>query len=285
MKVPEDRYVDVRSVSTRYWMAGEGSPVLLLHGITNSVEDWLLNFHQLAENHRVYAVDLIGHGKTGKPLSASYHIKDLAGFITAFMDQLAIKPADMIGHSLGGWITLYIGIHHPSYVHKIVLVSSAGLAKESPLEIRLLTLPILGELLGKMFLGADFDKYLEMQRENWPDPDVATDEMIRLRYEATRWDEIGKTVLKTFRSLANFLGTKESEYLPILEGLPTIKKPMLAVWGRQDQLVPIAHAQIIADRCPGAQIEIFDDCGHDAMVEKPGQFNQLVLKFLEGIKE
>ena len=83
MKVPEDRYVDVGSVSTRYWMAGEGSPVLLLHGITNSVEDWLLNFHQLAENHRVYAVDLIGHGKTGKPLSASYHIKDLAGFITA----------------------------------------------------------------------------------------------------------------------------------------------------------------------------------------------------------
>ena len=106
MNIPQDRYIHVGSVNTRYWMAGEGRPVLLLHGITNSVEDWLLNFNELAESCRVYAVDLIGHGKTDKPLSASYHIKDLALFITRFLDTIDVKPADIIGHSLGGWIAL-----------------------------------------------------------------------------------------------------------------------------------------------------------------------------------
>jgi pimeloyl-ACP methyl ester carboxylesterase len=280
MNIPEDRYIQVGTVNTRYWVAGEGHPVLLLHGFTNSVEDWLLNFNELAAHYRVYAVDLIGHGKTDKPLSASYHIDDLASFITRFMDAVDVKQADLIGHSLGGWICLWTAIQNPAYVKKIVLVDSAGLTKENPIEIRLMSIPGLGEFLSAMVLGADFEKYLAMQRKNWPDSETASDEMIRLKYEATKWEAIGKTALKTLRSIMNFFGTKDREYLPVLEGLPAIKNPMLVVWGRQDKLAPVANTQIIADRCPQAQIEIFDNCGHDAMVEKPGMFNQLVLEFL-----
>jgi pimeloyl-ACP methyl ester carboxylesterase len=280
MNIPEDRYIQVGAVNTRYWVAGEGHPVLLLHGFTNSVEDWLLNFNELAAHYRVYAVDLIGHGKTDKPLSASYHIDDLASFITRFMNAVDVKQADLIGHSLGGWICLWIAIHHPVYVKKIVLVDSAGLTKENPIEIRLMSIPGLGEFLSAMVLGADFEKYLAMQRKNWPDSETASDEMILLKYEATKWEAIGKTALKTLRSIMNFFGTKDREYLPVIEGLPAIKNPMLVVWGRQDKLAPVANTQIIGDRCPQAQIEIFDNCGHDAMVEKPGMFNQLVLEFL-----
>ena len=83
-----------------------------------------------------------------------------------------------------------------------------------------------------------------------------------------------------FPPLANISGTKESAYLPVVEGLSSIKKPILVVWGRQDKLAPVAWTRIIADSCPQAMVEIFDDCGHDAMVEKPDKFNTLVLGFL-----
>ena len=72
MYAPSDRMVKVGSVNTRYWMEGEGPPVILIHGLSNCMEDWLLNFEALAQNHRVYALDLIGHGRTDKPLSNPY---------------------------------------------------------------------------------------------------------------------------------------------------------------------------------------------------------------------
>ncbi len=166
MKIPEDRYIKVGTVNTRYWMAGEGPPVILLHGVTNSVEDWLLNFHMLAENYRVYAVDFMGHGKTDKPLSASYHVKDLARFIAAFMDALQVEKAHLIGHSLGGMISFYLAMDFSAYVEKLVVVSSAGLSKWLPMFMRLITMPLVGELLGAMMANQDFDKHLEAQRKN-----------------------------------------------------------------------------------------------------------------------
>ena len=282
MNIPEDQYIKVGSVNTRYWMAGEGSTLLLLHGITNSVEDWLLNFNVLAGRYRVVAVDLIGHGKTDKPLTASYHIEELGRFIISFIDALELKPVDIIGHSLGGWIALIIAIKHPDYVNRLVLIDSAGLGKETPTIIRLLTLPGLGEFLAANLIKMDFNKFLEIQRENWPDAEMATDEMIKLKYEATRKIEHKKTILKTFRALANIFGTKESAYLPVVEGLTSIKHPILVVWGRRDTISPVAWTHRIANACPQAQIEIFDGCGHDAMVEAPNEFNRLVLGFLKG---
>ena len=281
MNIPEDQYIKVGRVNTRYWKVGKGAPVLLIHGITNSVEDWLLNIPALAERYCVYAVDLVGHGKTDKPLNISYHLKDLANFIQEFIQAVDIPPANLIGHSLGGWIALRIAIDQPALIQKLVLVASAGLGKETPLEIRLITVPGVGEFLGKRVLDIAFEQYLARQRENWPDATTATVQMIRLKYDATRWSNISPTVLKTFRTLANVLGTKDREYLPIVGNLASIQSPLLVIWGQQDKIVPVAWTQKLSKSCPQAQIEIFDHCGHDAMVEHPRQFNQLVLEFLE----
>ena len=98
--------IKIGTVNTRYWMEGEGSPVIFIHGISRSIEDWLLNFKVISGQHRVFALDLIGHGRTDKPLSASYKITDLAQFIKDFMDALNIKCANLVGHSLGGAISL-----------------------------------------------------------------------------------------------------------------------------------------------------------------------------------
>lgn len=281
MIVPKDRYVQVGSVNTRYWHAGQGAPVLLLHGLSNSIEDWLLNFYALAENYNVYAVDCLGHGKTDKPLDASYRFADLARFIKDFMDAIHLEKAHIIGHSMGGVLALNLVLGFPNCVDKIVLVDSPGLAKEAVLVLRLMALPGVGELLGALLLQGDFEKYRKFQRQSWPDQERVPDELIELRYQVNRWELVKKTYFKTLRANGNFWGMKESAYAPVVRGLPSIRNPILVVWGREDVLVPVSQADIIVKNAPHARLEIFDGCGHDPMVEDAERFNRSVLAFLQ----
>ena len=281
MYIPTDRMVKVGDVNTRYWMEGEGTPVILIHGLSNCVEDWLLNFKALAEHHQVYALDLLGHGKTGKPLSASYTISDLSRFVIDFMNAVEIKRAHIIGHSLGGAIALTIAIHYPAYLNKLVLVDSAGLGQECSNVLRLASVPGFGEVLAALVMGGSLEKRISMQRKSWPDPEIVPDEMIQLKYDATFWADISKTYFKTLRAFCNVRGVKKSIFMPITESLPSLETPILVVWGEQDDMLPVSQAQIVKDKAPHAQIEIFENCNHDPMIVNPQRFNQVTLTFLE----
>jgi 4,5:9,10-diseco-3-hydroxy-5,9,17-trioxoandrosta-1(10),2-diene-4-oate hydrolase len=272
--------IKVGTIKTRYWMEGEGYPVILIHGISNSIEDWLLNFEDIAEQYQVYALDLIGHGRTDKPLSASYGIQDLARFVVDFMDTMNIGCAHIVGHSLGGAIALTMAIHYPSYVNKLVLVDSGGLGQECSIVLRLVSLPGLGELLGTLFMQGSLEKRISMQRESWPDAEIVPDEMIRLKYDATLWQDISKSYFKTLRAITNFWGLRKSVYMPILQHLPSLANPVLVVWGEQDNMLPVSQTQIVKDKVPHARVEIFENCKHDPMVVNPQRFNHLILKFL-----
>jgi len=279
MYIPTDRMIEVGTVNTRYWMEGEGSPVILIHGLSNSIEDWLLNFKVIAGQHRVYALDLIGHGKTDKPLSASYQLPDLARFIKDFMDALNIKSAHLVGHSLGGAIALSVALNYLSYVNKLVLVDSAGLAQECSIVLRLVSVPGLGEFLGVVGLQGDLKKRMALQRKSWPDPEIVPEDMIQLKSAATLWQDISKTYFKTLRSFANVWGQKKNVFATIVQGLPSLINPVLVVWGEQDDLLPVSQAQIVKNNVPHARVEIFENCKHDPMVANPQRFNQLVLDF------
>lgn len=280
MYAPSDRMVKVGSVNTRYWMEGEGAPVILIHGISNCMEDWLLNFEALAQNHRVYALDLIGHGRTDKPLSNPYRFTDFARFVKEFMDALQIKRAHLVGHSLGGAVALLVALNYPSYVNRLVLVDSAGVARQISVVLRLLSIPGLGELLGSMALGGDQEKRVAFRRQSWPDPAVVPDEMILRKLAAVPWQEIRRSYFKALRASMNILGTKKSAYLPIRQGLASLPNPTLVIWGEQDDLIPVSQAQILKDNLPDARVVIFENSKHDPMVTEPQRFNRLVGDFL-----
>jgi pimeloyl-ACP methyl ester carboxylesterase len=280
MQVPLDRWVDVGGIRTRYWLEGAGSPVVLIHGLSNSVEHWLLNINALAAEHAVYALDLLGHGRTDKPLSRSYDLAHLARFVIDFMDSLGIEGADLIGHSLGGAVALVIAETCPERVHRLVLADSAGLARDLGIVLRLVSVPGVGEVLTRIVLQGDFPKQLKRQRAIWPDPQVVPEEMIRLRYEATRWEDIGKTYFKTLRASINFRGMRTTALQPIVDGLRSLHLPVLVVWGGQDDLVPSRHAQIVRSQVADARVEIFEGAGHDPMVVTPERFNRVTMQFL-----
>jgi 4,5:9,10-diseco-3-hydroxy-5,9,17-trioxoandrosta-1(10),2-diene-4-oate hydrolase len=107
MQPPEERYIKIGEINTRYWMAGDTGPqVLLIHGVGRFLEEWMLSFDALAAHNRVYALDLPGHGRTDKPLSASYRLVDLARFVNDFINRCRLLTGWLIlpGLSMISWV-------------------------------------------------------------------------------------------------------------------------------------------------------------------------------------
>jgi 4,5:9,10-diseco-3-hydroxy-5,9,17-trioxoandrosta-1(10),2-diene-4-oate hydrolase len=274
----EVQYSKIGQVNTRFWKLGkEGSTVLLIHGIGGSLEDWILNADALAKNHRVYALDLVGYGHSDKP-SASYSFSYMAQFVKDFMEEESIDSACLIGHSLGGGISLQFSIQFPSKVEKLVLVGSAGLGQQVTLLLRVLTLPIIGKLLARPSRKGTAN----FLKECLHDPALVTDELVDFGYSLASLPGAQDALLSTVRTLGNIRGMRKDVLRPIADNLSAITVPTLIFWGQQDRILPVAHAQVAKDKIPDTQLEIFDPCGHFPQLERPEEFNSIVLKFLAG---
>ena len=277
MQAPEDHYIKIGEINTRYWTAGDTGPnVVLIHGVGRFLEEWLPSFDAIAAHCRVYALDLPGHGHTDKPLSASYRLADLAGFINDFMGALDISPAHVVSHSLGGGIALQLTLQFPEAVDKLVLVCSAGLGKEVTLVLRIATVPMLGEILTRPSLNGT----RRLLKEFVKDPAFLTDDFVDLSYRMAALPGAQQAVLKTLRSAGNLFGQYDDTYRPIVDNLGSIESPVLIIWGRQDRVLPVAHGQAAVTRLPNARLEILEDCGHLPMLEQTQRFNESILDFL-----
>jgi 4,5:9,10-diseco-3-hydroxy-5,9,17-trioxoandrosta-1(10),2-diene-4-oate hydrolase len=273
MQPPEERYIKIGEINTRYWMAGDTGPqVLLIHGVGRFLEEWMLSFDALAAHNRVYALDLPGHGRTDKPLSASYRLVDLARFVNDFMGALDISQAHIVGHSMGGGIALQLTLQFPEAVDKLVLVCSAGLGKEATLVLRITAVPLLGEILTRPSLNGT----RRLLKEFVKDPAFLTDDFVDLSYRMAALPGAQQAVLKTLRSAGNLFGQYDDTYRPIVDNLESIQCPVLLVWGRQDRVLPVAHGQAAVSGLPN----VLEDCGHLPMLEQTQKFNESILDFL-----
>ena len=193
------------------------------------------------------------------------------------MATLEIEQAHVVGHSLGGAIGTRLALVHPTVVDKLVLVGSAGLGKEAIMALRIMSLPFVGEMLSRPSRSgsANLAKLVVY------DPSVMTDELIERSYQMSLLPGMQKSFLRTLRANGNLFGQRKSMVEPNVQGLPSLAKPVLVVWGRQDQVIPVAHAEVAAKGLPDVRVQIFDDCGHLPMLEHTQSFNELLLEFLE----
>lgn len=143
----ESRWVRVGGINTHYVVAGEGSPLILLHGGANDWSDWKSNIGSLSQCYRVYAPDLVGYGLSDRP-EVDYSMDYFVDFLSNFTQALELKRASLAGYSLGGGIALGFALRFPSRVEKLVLVDSTGLGKDiSPLGR---FVGILGTVIGRL---------------------------------------------------------------------------------------------------------------------------------------
>jgi 4,5:9,10-diseco-3-hydroxy-5,9,17-trioxoandrosta-1(10),2-diene-4-oate hydrolase len=275
-RLPDDKYVDVGEVRTRYWTLGnEGPPLVLIHGIGASMESWAANIRPLAKTHRVYALDLVGFGSSGKP-TAPYTLSFLAQFVADFMRGQDIAQASIIGHSLGGGVALKLAIEHAEKVDRLVLVGSAGLGREGHIFFRLGSLPLVGEYLTR----PSRERTAQFLEEMVYDPGMVTEELVDLHYDLMSRPGAQEAYLSTVRSIATVFGTRRAVLRSIVDNLDRITAPTLVVWGEQDEILPVAHAHVAAEAIPNARLHIFQECGHFVQMEKVEAFNALVSQFL-----
>jgi len=280
MLVPTEHYIKIGSINTRYWADGEGSPVVLVHGLGGSATGWLTSFGALSSQHRVYALDLVGHGRTDRSDSTRYELADLTEFVCQFMAELEIERAHIVGHSMGGAIAMRLAIDHPPRTQKLVLVDTPGLGKEIAFFMRVMSIPVIGELLASQAYTPDVKKFGENLRSSAKNAAYITDELVENLYMVEQAPTQYKTTLKIVRTGANWMGQKSSFYKSIIEQLPAITNPTLMIWGRQDDVVPLKHGELAVKRLPNARLEVIERCGHVPMFDQPEVFNGLVLEFL-----
>ena len=278
IKMPQDRYIKISNVNTRYWAEGnKGSNVILIHGLGASADIWMHNISAIASGYRVYAPDLVGFGRSDKP-DVKYSPSYMSTFINDFMTALDIKDACLIGQSLGGGIALVNQLHFPGMVQKLVLVDSAGLGRDMPLVMRLATVPVMGELmLMPSRAGMAF-----VLRHLVYDPSVITDKLIDIHFDINFNRGGAKTVLNVLRACATIHGARPDVLDSVMQHLDNIKIPTLIIWGREDRLFPVMHACFAKEKMPDSYLYIFDRCGHMPNFERPEEFNTVVLNFLAG---
>ena len=273
---PTEEYINVNGIRTRYWTAGDKGPALLLiHGFGASVEIWQHNIEPLAKFYKVYAIDLVGFGRTEKhegPYTPSF----MVDFINDALTVLNLEKVTLIGLSMGGGLSILYTLRFPHKVDKLVLVDSAGLGKEVIFSMRLMSLPFLGEFVTKPSrkMAYLFFKPAVLN------PNQLKGQFTDIYYELFSLPGAQTAMLKVIRSGCNIFGIKKDVLNETLMNLHRITSPTLIIWGRQDAILPLKQAYYAKEKISNSKLHIIEQCGHMPNFEKPDEFNQVVLDFL-----
>jgi pimeloyl-ACP methyl ester carboxylesterase len=257
----ESRSITVSGYRVHYFAMGpsSGPAVVLVHGLGGRAEDWQnLAPYLTRAGFRVYLPDLVGYGQSEKPQGFSYSIPEEAGLVVGFLDALALKQVDLGGWSMGGWIVQRVAVEHPERIRKLMLFDSAGLTVKPDWNTDLFT-PVNAAQLSQL------DELLMPQPPKVPGF-VATD-ILRISKQ-NAW--------VVHRALASMLtGRDATDRL-----LPSLKIPVLIVWGAVDRITPVSEGETMHKLISGSQLEVIPGCGHLAPSQCAAQVLPYVVAFL-----
>ncbi|MDX6657037.1 MAG: hypothetical protein QOH62_1830 [Solirubrobacteraceae bacterium] len=253
--------------------AGTGPAVVTLHGLGATKASFLPTVAALAPQFRVIAVDLPGFGDSDKPVGAPYDARYFAEAAVELLDALGLDRAHVVGNSLGGRVALELGLRAPERVGRLALLApSMAWRRARPWAPMLrLVRPELGVLphAPRAVVERLVDRLIPAARDGWAAAGI--DEFLRS--------------FETPRGRAAFYAAARQIYLEEPEGengfwprLRTLSVDSLWVWGRRDQLVPLAFARHVTDALPRAShLEL--DCGHVPQLELPRETHAAIARF------
>ena len=273
----EHKRINLAGVNLRYAQAGEGPVVLLVHGLGTSSVTWGHNIEPLAgAGYTVLAPDLPGHGESDKPRSLSYGPEAGARLIRDFLDALGVDRVSLVGNSAGGLIAGLFALDHPLRVDRLVLVASGALGRDVSWALRIVSVPVLGELIYQPRLL----RLRGVSSRLFYRPPAFPDAFLSESYRSRSHPESRRVTIQAIRSGINLFGQRRRYH--ILGRLEGLAAPIMTVWGREDKYVPVSHAYLIGRALPRTVVRIFPECGHWPHMEKPAEFNALLTQFLEG---
>ena len=251
--------IKIDGLDVLYYTAGQGEPLVVIHGGGGDARTWWLNIAELAEKYTVYAPDLPGYGGS-QPLDGDYYIPELADFLDKFARSLGLEKFHLVGHSLGGGIALNYALKFPQKIRKLVLVSSLCLGREIAFWVRLFSLPALIQSLGAVTMAL-------LKGLKWVLKQLNPAEFIMPLSPASM--TVGGSIT-TFRQ----------QTLVLEQRLAEIKMPTLLVWGARDPIVPVRQAYRAAKVIPDCRVEVFKKRGHNVHRDELKKFSSVITGFL-----
>jgi pimeloyl-ACP methyl ester carboxylesterase len=272
----ERQVFNYQGIQINYYQAGQGPPVLLLHGFGACTYTWRHLAPELARDHRIFAIDLKGYGLSDKPGDGKYAVADQADMVAAFIRTLDLHDLVIIGHSMGGGVTLmtYFKVRQdaPARIRKLVLIDSAGYPQKMPWFIRFARIPVVNSLVTRL-LSPRFATYLVLKKCYY-DNDKITEEQIDTYAYYGSLPGAREAVMATAQQI-------EPDDIEALIGqYKTISIPVLIIWGAEDEVVPVSVGKNFKRDIPDAELVIFPKCGHIPPEEEALKTNQLITRFL-----
>ncbi len=256
----ESKLIKVGGLDVLYYTGGRGEPLVVIHGGGGDARTWLKNIEALAEKYTVYAPDLPGYGGS-QPMDGRYYIPELAGFIEKFTQTLGLEKFYLVGHSLGGGIALNFALMFPEKIRKLVLISSLCLGREIAFWVRLLSIPAMIKILGKIFLGI-------MKGVKWVFNQLNPAKLIM---------EMTPAAMMVGTSIS----TLHQQSLVLEQRLPEVKVPTLLIWGGRDPVVPVMQAYRAAKVIPNCSVRVFQNRGHNVHRDELNEFSNILTSFLD----
>jgi pimeloyl-ACP methyl ester carboxylesterase len=253
---PEARHVKIGEVSVSLRRAGNGPPLLFLHG-ADGYSQWLPFFDALAEQYEILVPEHPGFGASDDP-ALIRSVPDMAMFYLDFIETLNLRDLHIVGHSLGGWIAAELLIRDRACAKSLTLISAAGIRVDG-VPSGDLFIWNREELLRNIFYNqayADIALSLQPTEQQF-------DVMLKNRFTATK------------------LGWQPRWFNPDLaKWLHRIKLPALIIWGDDDKVMPSAYAALWRESLPNARLVMIEKCGHVPQSEKLSEMIEPLRDFL-----
>ncbi|MBA9007213.1 alpha/beta fold hydrolase [Thermomonospora cellulosilytica] len=262
----------------RYHEAGDGPPLLLLHGSGPGVTGWRNfrgNLPALAEHFRCLVLEFPGFGVSDStdrhPMVAAPQA------VTRFLDGLGLHQVDVIGNSMGGIVGVQWALAHPDRVRRLVTIGGIGPNVLSPAP---------GEginLLMEFVEDPTRERLVQWLHSMVHDPSLVTEEMIEERWrQATDPDTLASSRRMYGRAAAAARAkmTAASDAPPYWAMLHKLRARTLITWGRDDRVSPVDMALLPMRTIPDVEVHIFPNCGHWVMIEQKEAWERTVLAFL-----
>ncbi len=237
-----------------YIEKGEGEAVILLHGLMGAVSNFESTLEKLPKFG--YRVILPMLPLYSLPVLKT-NVNKLADFINNFIDDLQIKKCTLLGNSLGGHIGLILALRKPNIVKRLILSGSSGLYENT--------------LGGKFPRRGSYDYIKEKTEEVFYNPQKATKNLV---------DEVFEIVNNKEKLIRVLMMAKSAIRHNMKEDLPKIKQKTCIIWGKNDIVTPPKVGMEFHEEIPNSELFWIDKCGHAPMIEKPDEFNKILVEWL-----
>jgi 2-hydroxy-6-oxonona-2,4-dienedioate hydrolase len=260
--------VDVNGYNIRFLhyldknMSTNKTILVLLHGIGASADRWSYVSPALSKYFQLIIPDIVGFGYSDKP-TVEYTMDFFVSFFENFLAKLGVERLSIIGSSFGGFLATEFTLKNPQKVDRLILAAPAGAMRIST------------RILDQYIMAALYPTYENTKRafrDMAHEPDDVPEDIIRDFMNRMRLPNAKYAFMSTLLAMRDSQG---------LSGrLSKINVPTLLMWGENDRMIPLSYSKEYTE-IPNSELLIIDNCGHTPFVEKPLEFNKIVLKFLK----